>query len=194
MPTGVLILKSPPPDAALLASVSDLVADWGQRSADLRFEPQGAVHASDGVVVYEWIHRADPGLKIQLVMDDVRRARYLQVVAGDPESIALLHTALAKQFSSFTVEELREQALREGEVDPAAYVRLAMALPGHDAEASRMIREALASPDPDIRASAAAAIAHLRWPEFGEDVRRALLVEMNPGIANMLEVISRWYP
>jgi|GEM_PF-4108817 len=188
-----LVFKSPPSDVELLESVDRLLRDWGTKSPDLQFVSNGVVRQSPGVVVFQWTHAADPNLTITVTLDDVRRARYLHVAAADPDSSALLTTGLGRQFSTYSVEELRDVVRREGANDPAAYVRLAMALDREDEESSRLIQEGLESPDTEVRAHAATAVMHLRWPGLRESVLRARAREPDAGVANLLEALSVWY-
>ncbi|MCY1020215.1 hypothetical protein [Pyxidicoccus sp. MSG2] len=188
-----LVFKSPPPDVELLESVDRLLRDWGTKSPDLQFVSNGVVHQSPGVVVFQWTHAADPNLIITVTLDDVRRARYLHVAAADPDSAALLTTGLGRRFSTYSVEELRDAVRREGANDPAAFVRLAMVLDREDEASSRLIQEGLESPDTEVRANAATAVMHLRWPGFRDAVLRARLRETDAGFANLLEALSRGY-
>lgn len=188
-----LVFKSPPPDAELLESVDRVLREWGEKSPDLQFVSQGVVQQAPGVIVFGWTHVADPNLSLTVTLDDVRRARYLSVSAVDPGSRAMLLLGLSRQFSTYSVEELLDAVRHEGARDPAAYVRLAMALDRHDDEASRLIRTGLESPEVEVRANAATAVMHLRWPEFADPVFRAHSRETDAGVANLLAVLSQWY-
>ncbi|WP_164018902.1 hypothetical protein [Pyxidicoccus trucidator] len=190
---AALVFKAPPPDIELVESVDRLLRDWSAKSPDLQFVSNGAVHQAPGVVVFAWTHVADANLIITVTLDDVRRARYLNVAAVDPDTSALLTTGLRRQFSTYSVEELLDAVRHEGASDPGAYVRLGMALDRHDDEASRLIRAGLESPDVEVRANAAMAVMHLRWPEFADPVFRARSRETDAGVGNLLEVSSRWY-
>src|SRR6185369_15774058 len=129
-----------------------------------------------------------------VALDDVRRARTIGVDAPNPDALRVVVNALSRKFPPFSADDLLEAARRDGANDPTAYARLAMGMREHDARASELLRSALESKDVEVRANAANAILLLRWPDLGEAVRRALLMETDVGFANLLEVIARSYP
>lgn len=191
LPT-TLVLKARPADPrAFVLHVDALLRAWGDRSDDLRFIPAGEVTGSPGLQWFHWRHADDRDVAIHLSMDDVRRARYLQVRAPDVETRRLMTLALACHLPAYTVDELREAVCLEGMDDPTAYLRLALALGDYDTETSRLLRAGIEDPRPSVRAHVAAAIEFLGWPDLGEVVRRARRRETDPVVRQLLDRVSR---
>lgn len=188
-----LILKTTSPDGELVEALDRTLRQWGEAAPDLQFNAWGWREVGAGVTTFDWTNVRDPQIAIRFTRDDNIGARYIEVSSAEEGTTNLLAMALRKVFPVSTSAELRDEVLREGARDPAAYARLGIGVEGYDEESESLIREGLRAAEPEVRIRAAMAVGHLQWPEFRDAVFEALARETDPRNQRLLEMISQWY-
>jgi hypothetical protein len=185
--TRSVILKAPPKNDSLISQVDEVVRGWTSRQ--LYFSSAQRVENSPGMVVWVWTEPSKPGLEVRLVFDDLAGIRYVSVKAPDEDPNDLQGALLgevAKAFTVFTVEELRDMARSEANAS-GVWMKLALGIGGaFDAETFQLVSAALNSPDLDVRRGAAEASALLQWPELFDPVSEAFDRERDESLKQLL--------
>ena len=116
---------------------------------------RGGRQDAAAVWTYRWSAPESEATTVILAFDGVHRIRYVHVSAG-PDRDAILDMLMG-HFENATVDELRADCAEIGADDPAAYVRLGLALGDNDPASADLLRAGLRSPDPEVRGRVIAA-------------------------------------
>jgi hypothetical protein len=187
-----IVLRDAPPCESLRTRLDDVLLEV-KPQIGLFFFYKGRIDRAPGVVVHQFFDPARTEVDVRLVCDDVLGARYVNVTGPDPVVRSAILDALAQHFDTVPVEELREAAQRAG--DERSWLLLALGIrTPFDEPTSRLISEAMVSPDVERRRSAAEAAAMLVWPELDGMLSQALARETDADVRQLLRLALQGEP
>ncbi|WP_220448522.1 hypothetical protein [Nonomuraea mesophila] len=161
MATAYLVLGSPPQESDHLDLLDDLLWELKERlQIDIIY--QELVPRGEHLVEHRYLGE-DEAVQVSLANDSKTPVDYLMVTAPHDLAPALV-TFLKDHLPVVEPEELRNRARERAADDPGVLVALAIAASDPDEETEFLIRQALQSPEENLRHAAIEAAALTSWP------------------------------
>lgn len=180
--SGRILLRASPTRAELDENAR---RDGWSLEEEIDSDPRGGIYRE-----LRW--SSGPLLKVHLIEDPTSATSYFVVTGRDPQFVQSLASDIAKDFDTWSIDELLEifDETQEPHALARAAVRLGLAAPHvFDARVFKRIERALKHPEDGVRHAAMWATSYSPWPRYRIPLRDAANNDPNPELREAAQAV-----